>query len=178
MGILLSEWSVPFLGGAAFTRHCVAVARPRLRPQPPIPARKTKIPPTGRCASHHEASPIAVARARLRPRPPVPPSKEDTPDANRPREADLIVKAPCKSVFEETGLDPAHGGSAFWHSLPRVLGLAFHSFCFKGVIDVPRKRCLLRNIAAGRLQVAILSFFPKIKMLYCEITHFGPRSTP
>ena len=37
--------------------------------------------------------------------------------------ADLAVRAPVKNVFEETRLDPAHGGSAFWRLLPRVLGI-------------------------------------------------------
>ena len=66
--------------------------------------------------------------------------------------ADLVVRPPVKNVFEETRLNPAHGGSAFWNLLPRVLGLTFNSFCFKTAIDVLRKLYLLRNISAGRLQ--------------------------
>ena len=73
--------------------------------------------------------------------------------------ADLVVKTPCKNVFEETRLDPAHGESAFWNLLPRVLGLTFNRFCFKNAIDVLRKRYLLRNISAGRLQVAAVFIF-------------------
>ena len=87
-----------------------------------------------------------------------PQKNKDPPDADRTREADLIVKTPCKNVFEETRLDPAHGGSAFWHLLPRVLGPTFNSF-LKNVAGVLRKLYLLRNISAGRLQVAVVLLF-------------------
>ena len=39
--------------------------------------------------------------------------------------ADLAGRGPVKNVFEETRLDPAHGGSAFWNLLPQVLGIIF-----------------------------------------------------
>ena len=76
---------------------------------------------------------------------------------------DLVVKTPAKNAFEETRLDPAHGGSAFWHLLPRVLGFVFNRFCFKNTIGVQRKLYLLRNISAGRLQVAAVFPFSEQK---------------
>jgi hypothetical protein len=69
--------------------------------------------------------------------------------------ADLFVSPPVKNVFEETRLDRAHGGSAFWNLLPRVFGFAPNSTWFKNAIGVGRKRHLLWNISEGPLQKRI-----------------------
>ena len=69
-------------------------------------------------------------------------------------EADLAVRTPVQNAFEETRLDPAHGGTAFWELLPRLLGAIFNRFCSPNAIEVLRKQYLLRNISSGRLQVA------------------------
>jgi hypothetical protein len=73
--------------------------------------------------------------------------------------AELAGRTPVKNICEETRLDPAQGGSTFWDLVPRVLGLTFNSFCFKNAIGVLIKQYLLRNISAGRLQVAAAFLF-------------------
>ena len=93
--------------------------------------------------------------------------------------ADLAVRTPVKNVCEETRLDPAHGGSAFWHLLPRVLGLAFNRCCFKNAIDVLRKRNFCSGIfLRGGSKLPPSSFFQKIVMLYYRNANFGFRSLP
>ena len=56
----------------------------------------------------------------------------------------IFLKAPCKNVFEETRLDPAHGGPALWHLLPRVLGFTLQEFLF-----LKSNWCAQNNICSG-----------------------------
>ena len=87
--------------------------------------------------------------------------------------ADLAVRTPVENAFEETRLDPAHGGSAFWDLFSRLFGVAFDVFCFRSGAEVLRKQYLPENISAGRLQVAaVFLFFLKIKNLCYKITCF------